>query len=204
MDFGKNFSYVTEDEAWIKKVLIAGLPLLVPCLNIVWMFAVVGFLKKLFLNVVAGEERPIPEWDDFGGYIMSGLKSIVVPIGYMAPFFVLMILSYGTSFALAIMKVPGLAILPMICMWCISFPIGLLINIMLPVGLMRYWTTDSYGEAFKFGAVIGFVKANLGSYLISWVIHLLAGICFIFPYGYFVAWKCFGDLWRGQGETSEA
>lgn len=202
MDFGKNFSYVTEDEAWLKKVLIGGLPMLVPCVNIVWSFALLGFFKKLFLNVVAGEERPIPEWDDFGGYIMSGLKSVVVVLGYMVPMIVLFVGAWGMSIILGMLKMGALAIVPALCMYCIALPLSLVLGAIVPAGLMRYWTTDSFGEAYKIGAIIGFVKANLGSYLLTLLIHMVSGFCIIFPYGYFVAWKCFGDIWRSTQEQA--
>ena len=76
MDYGKSFTFVFEDEKWISKFAVGVLITLVPILN----FATYGYVIQLLKNVRDGEEKPLPEWDDFGKFFVDGLKFLA---GYL-------------------------------------------------------------------------------------------------------------------------
>lgn len=85
MDFGKAFSYISEDESWSKKLGIGAVVFLVPILN----FAAFGFILELIQNVWQGKERPLPAWDNFGNKLLDGLRFFAVVILYSLPMFIL-------------------------------------------------------------------------------------------------------------------
>jgi hypothetical protein len=216
MDIGKNFTFVTEDEAWIKKILICAACFL-PLVNLVGIFAFYGYLKKFFKNAVEGQERPLPEWDDFMGYIVEGLKTVVVVLGYMFPFVLLYIGAVVINIAAAASRTPALNFVGTGCI-CLAIPVGILLGLMMNIGLMRFFVTDSIGEAFKFGEVIGFLKGNLGQYLLAFVLFFVAiiaaeivgiiacvvGIFVTLPYAMLVGWKMFADVWRNAQAQAPA
>lgn len=211
MDIGKNFTFITEDEAWIKKVLIGGASMLLLSLPLL------GYIKKMFKNVQEGQERPLPEWDDFMAYLVDGLKVMVVMIGYIAPVFVLYIGAAILNIVASTSGIDALSYAGLGCM-CLALPLGIVLGLAQNIGVMRYFATDSFGEAFNFGAVLGFLKANIGQYLLAFVVFIAAviaaeivgllacgfGIFFTMPYALMVGWKCFADVYRDAGQQQEA
>ena len=214
MDIGKNFTFITEDEAWMKKLGICA-ALHIPIVNLVGTFVFWGYLKKMFRNVQEGYERPLPEWDDFVAYLVEGLKAVVVVIGYMLPAIILYIVSFALSFAGGMSDNSALRIASMAC-GCVSLLVIIAINLLLNVGLMRFFATDSLGEAFNFGEIIGFIKGNIGQYLLALVmmfvtmfgaviVGLIAcgiGVLVTVPYGMLVSWKNFADVYRNAQQAA--
>ena len=81
VDFGRSFTFVTEDPDWIKKILIGGVFTLA-CALLVGVPFVLGYFSRTLRNVVAGEARPMPEWDDLGGIFNEGLRLTAVYLVY--------------------------------------------------------------------------------------------------------------------------
>jgi hypothetical protein len=81
VDFGRSFSFVTEDPEWIKKILIGG-AFTLACALLVGVPFVLGYFSRALRNVVAGEPRPMPEWDDLGGIFNEGLRLTAVYLLY--------------------------------------------------------------------------------------------------------------------------
>ena len=73
VDFGRSFSFVTEDPEWVKKILIGG-AFTLACALLVGVPFVLGYFSRTLRNVAAGEPRPMPEWDDLGGLFEEGLR----------------------------------------------------------------------------------------------------------------------------------
>jgi len=78
MDVARAFTYITEDERWVGKIVIGAvisfftfLLLPIPLLA--------GWMVGITRNVMAGVERPLPEWDDFGTLFRDGLAVVVAP-----------------------------------------------------------------------------------------------------------------------------
>ena len=74
MDIGSAFTFVFDDEDWIKKVAIGGgiillgiilLPLLL--LGLLLFLPLNGYMLEVLKNVRDGQAKPLPEWSDFGG-----------------------------------------------------------------------------------------------------------------------------------------
>ena len=86
MEIGKAFSFVTEDEQWITKVLIGGLIQFVPLLGTI---AILGYSYRVALNVARGNPRPLPAWGEFGDFLGRGFMALVIQIVYLLPLIVL-------------------------------------------------------------------------------------------------------------------
>ena len=208
MDIGRSVNFIREDEAWLKKIGIGGFLMLFPVVSMVGAFAFQGYLKKFFKNVLDGVDKPLPEWDDWGTLIIDGLKVIVVMFGYMIPIWIL----YGGSMAMFFIAdssgVGALRFVGMGCM-CLALPLSIVLMLFGGAGLMRFFATDQLGEAFNFGEIMGFVKANIVSLLIAGLVAgllvfvgelvgLLAcfvGIFLTLPYAIISGWRNFADIY---------
>ena len=62
MDINKALTFVTEDDRWITKLLIGSIMVLLSFLIIPILF-VQGYLVHIVRNVMDGEEKLMPEWD---------------------------------------------------------------------------------------------------------------------------------------------
>jgi hypothetical protein len=124
MDIGSSFTYMFEDESWIKKILIGGIVSLVPIVN----FAALGYVVEVIRNVRDGRPTPLPEWDDFGQYFMNGLWLAIIGLVYSIPFLLLGCIMFATTGGFAAMAGNGgpdeatagaLAIIPT-CLGCLA------------------------------------------------------------------------------------
>jgi len=208
MDIGKNFTFITEDEDWMKKIGLAAVCFL-PIINMVGVFAFYGYLKRMFRNVLEGAERPLPEWEDFGGLIVDGLKAVVVLIGWAVPTILLIVAVTVLNIAGASARSDALHLAGTGCM-CLTIPIGLVFGILGMVGLMRFFASESLGDAFAIGEVIGFIKGNIGPFLLALLVFMgamlaaeiagllmcIIGIFVTMPYAMLVGWKGFADVYR--------
>src|SRR5262245_34063546 len=76
LDFIRAFTFVTEDPDWIKKILLGGLFTLLGGLCLIGTPFVAGYGLRVIARTARGEARPLPEWDDWGGLFMDGLKAV--------------------------------------------------------------------------------------------------------------------------------
>lgn len=211
MDIGSSFTYMFEDESWIKKILIGGIVSLVPIVN----FAAMGYVVEVIRNVRDGRPTPLPEWDQFGQMWMSGLWLFVIFLVYSIPIIILACISgiataaLGTALEGASADAVGGAM--GIISICLSFLMGLwglVIGVLSPAIVIRFAETGQFNSAFQFGEVLNVVKANVGSYVIVlillWVaiyiisplglIACVVGIIFTIFYAYLIAGNLLGQL----------
>ena len=73
IDFGRSFTFTSEDPEWVSKILIGGVFVLA-CSLLVGVPFVLGYFSRTLRNVVAGLARPLPDWDDLGGLFNEGLR----------------------------------------------------------------------------------------------------------------------------------
>lgn len=129
IDYGKAFSFFTEDEHWLEKLgigvgvyigsfvvalLVAIVPSFLFYLIMPWPVAsnlasgltyflsimlIVGYGLRLMNNVRAGDPRPLPVWDDWGNDLIRGFKLVVVAIIWTLP---LILLSIPTAIGTSI------------------------------------------------------------------------------------------------------
>jgi len=183
VDFGRSFTFVSEDPDWIKKILIGGVFALA-CAVLVGIPFVLGYFSRTLRNVVAGEPRPMPEWDDLGEIFNEGLRLTAVS------------LIYGLAIGAVVAVLLGVMILPLVALsgshggasealgflgglglvgLCgLAMVVYLVVTIFLPAALARSSLRGTVADGFAWREILGFITANLGNYLITLVIYLLA------------------------------
>jgi hypothetical protein len=183
VDFGRSFTFVSEDPEWVKKILVGG-AFTLACALLVGVPFVLGYFSRTLRNVVAGAARPMPEWDDLGGIFNEGLRLTAVYLLYtlgivaigaalgcvvMLP---LMALSGGggdVSEALGVLG--GLGVVGLYGLVMLG---SLALAVYLPAALARSALRGTVADGFAWREVLAFIRANLGNYLLSLVIYLLA------------------------------
>lgn len=211
MDIGSSFTYMFEDESWIKKILIGGIVSLVPIVN----FAAMGYVVEVIRNVRDGRPTPLPEWDQFGQMWMSGLWLFLIFLVYSIPIIILACISgiataaMGTALEGASADaVGGTMGIVSTCLSCLMGLWGLVIGVLSPAIMIRFAETGQFNSAFQFGEVVNVAKANVGSYVIVlillWVaiyiigplgaIACIVGIIFTIFYAYLIAGNLLGQL----------
>lgn len=183
VDFGRSFTFVTEDPEWVKKILIGGVFTLA-CALLVGVPFVLGYFSRTLRNVVAGEPRPMPEWDDLGGIFNEGLRLTAVYLLY-ALAVVAVVAALGCVVMLPVMALSGhggdpsealglLGGLGIVGLYGLVMVASLALAVYLPAALARSALRGTVADGFAWRETLGFIQANLGNYLVSLVIYLLA------------------------------
>jgi len=183
VDFGRCFTFVNEDPEWVKKVLIGGAFALASLLLVGVPF-VLGYFARTLRNVVQGEPRPMPEWDDLGGLFSEGLRLTAVYLLYTLGI-VAVIAALGCVLMLPAMALSGsgsdpsealgvLGGLGVVALYGLVMVVSLVLAVYLPAALARAALRGTVADGFAWREVLAFIKANLGNYLLSLVIYLLA------------------------------
>lgn len=181
MDIGKAVAFVFEDEEWVSKVLLGSVILLIPVFG--W-FALMGYTIAAVRNVIAGEPRPLPGWEDLGRYFMDGLMFWVATLIYTIPLlvFICPIVAVWILPALAgeqedlVAILAGVSGLVSVGLGCLSALYGILLGLLSPVLQIRYAETGEIGACLRFGEIVRFLFANIGSIIISQILLWVAGV----------------------------
>jgi hypothetical protein len=174
MDYGKSFTYVFEDKDWLKKVAIGGLLMLVPILNLIG----VGYGLRTLKAVGEGKEKPLPEWDDFGGDLVKGLLLVVAQLIYALPAIIGSVLG-GVVMAVLSGESGDLTGGAAVCftgVQCLAGLWGLLVAVFFPAALIRYAEKGDFSAFFRFGEIWAVIKDNLGDYIVVLLLALVAGM----------------------------
>jgi len=176
MDFGKAFTFVFDDEEWIKKVGLAGLISLIPFIGTI---VVAGWGFEVIRRVIKDDPEPLPDWNEFGEYLVHGFLVLVIGFVYALP----LILVQGCSLGFipflenadqeAITAAVSVATA---CFSCLVLLYSLFLGLVLPAALGRYADEGEFGAAFRFGKVFSLVRNNLGSYALVFLGNLVAGL----------------------------
>lgn len=183
MDVGKSFTFVFEDEAWLTKLLLAAAILL---LGVVfsWMLLIPlilalallgGYGVEIVRQVIGGNLNELPEWDNWGELIADGLKVIVIGIVYALP---ILVVSIFLSIPIGIFadNAQALSSLFSVLLSCLVLLWAIAVSIALPAAIVRWVAADDLSAAFRFGDVFGFVRDNLATYLITFIMSWVANL----------------------------
>ncbi len=197
MDIGRAFSFPFQDPRWVTKILIAAAMVVIPIFG--WL-VLYGYGMRITRQVAAGTDIPLPEWEDFGGLFVDGLKLFAVTFIWSLP-------------AALIGGIAGSGGDGNLAGGCLSSLISLSIGFVLPVAIARVATTGSFAAGLDVGAVIALVQRNVSDYLLVFVVVVAAGIIavlglvavcigvlFTIPYAYLVTSHVYGQAYyRSQG-----
>jgi hypothetical protein len=184
MDVGKSLTYITEDERWISKLLIA---LVVSFFSFLFfpIFFLIGYAIAITRNVKDGVKHPLPEWEDWGKLFMDGLYVFIAQFVYTLPFLIIAcigVLATGGLGALAdssgdpdmlvaLMGTTGIVI------GCLGFLWMIALIFISPAIIIQYvLQNDEFGACFRFGEVFGIARDSIADILI--VILVTIGIVF--------------------------
>jgi hypothetical protein len=172
MDFGKAFSFVFEDEDWIKKIGVGGLISLIP---IIGVFLVLGWGVEVTKRVIRDDAEILPDWSDFGGYLTRGFMVFVIGFVFMLP--VILVSACGTGQTLLAESYNDDVLTTAIwivtaCLTCFTTLYSIAAYLVLPAAIANYAATGEIGAAFKLGEIFKMVRDNIGTYAMV----LLGGI----------------------------
>ncbi len=170
MEFGKAFSFAFEDPDWLKKLGIGALLMIIPIIG--WL-VVAGWGIEVTRRVIQHDPQPLPDWSDFGGYLVKGLQVFVIGFVYALPVILVNACQQGiTVFGqqgnsssdqtmLTVLMVVG------ICFGCVSFIYSIFLGFVLPAALGSFAATGQMGAGFRFAEVFGLVRAAPVAYLLT-------------------------------------
>jgi hypothetical protein len=191
MEFGRAFSYITEDTDWLKKVGIAGALMLIPFIG--WI-AVLGWGLEITRRVINHDPAPLPDWSNFTDHLVRGLKGFVVSFVFSLPG-ALVNGCQGTINALVTnpellqnmdsntitMLTTGIGGLA-ICCGCLGFLLSVTATFIMPAAFGNMMANNGdLGAGFRFNEIFALIKAAVGPYLMTLLGALVVGL--IIPFG---------------------
>lgn len=179
MDFGKSFTYPFEDQRWLNKTLIGAIVWAVPIVN----FAIGGYLIDLLKNILRGDALPLPEWSDFGDKWVRGFLLFLASLVYAIPLLVLSCIPMVLFFVPAYSSEGDLqntlfAVLTGVggLFACLIALYSLLLTFIYPAVYIHYARIGTFGAFFEFGNIFKIVRADLGKYLVAWILSIVAAL----------------------------
>jgi hypothetical protein len=179
MDIGRSFTFITEDEDWLPKILLGGLISLIP---FVGQFYAVGYAIQVLKATIEGREIPLPGvTDEFGDKLLKGLLASLIIFIYFLPVIIVGSISGGGAAILSDASADPeagsiFAAIWSSCFGCVSLVLAILIGLFVPFAWSRYAESDQFGAAFKFGEILGQVRDNLGPTVIALLLSAAVGI----------------------------
>lgn len=207
MDIGKAFAFIGEDENWVNKLGLGAIFAAIPIVN----FAVFGYQIQVARNVAAGEERPLPTWDDFGKYLLDGLRMIVPMMVLFLPIMCLYIAMFAGFFILiesgdpAVIAnryggtEPPLEFFAMMALLvaCVM-PYSLFSYFMMPMFGIQIARKGTVGSCFQVSEMWQLFRNNMGNYILIVLIMfgLYMGAAFlVMPVGLVLSFiPCVGTI----------
>ena len=187
MDFGKSFTFMFEDPRWLQKFaigIIVGLVgmLLSPILiGFIPLIIIAGYTVDVVRNVLDGQTYPMPEWEDWGGFLVRGLKLIVAFFVWSLPIIIVSIpLVIGISLTSADGNIQpasrSFGILLTVCAPCLMILWGIFEALISPAIYIRLAATGSLGATFEIGKLWELTRDNLGSVIIALLLVIVASL----------------------------
>lgn len=183
MQYERAFSYQLEDPQWPTKLGLATLISLVPVLN----FALAGYEVGIIRNVAARAAQPLPHWDNFGRKFIDGLllalAGLVYSLPVLAALAIPMALLIGSGALSSTARsqdwarvLGGAGWLALACVVVFIILYTLLLSIMRPAVLVIFARDGTFASCFRLHEIFGIINRNLGPFLTTWAVVILAGI----------------------------
>jgi hypothetical protein len=170
MDIAAALSFVTQDKDWIKKILIGA----VLVLTGIGMIPVLGWTLEITRRVIRGDAEPLPEWTDFGKFIVDGLKLIVAAFVWILPYAILSACLGGIGTALANSgsqsDASTASTVLSVCLGIIALPYFIVYGLLLPGMAGTLAEKGSLGSALNPANAFKLVRANIGGYVIAFLV----------------------------------
>lgn len=172
MDFSLSFSFPFQDEGWVKKIVLTTVISLIP---IIGQLALIGWLVELTRRVIRGDAEPLPDWADFGGILVLGLKMFAIGFVYAIP---LMFMTIPMAIFDALVdsdSAVALYTIVTLCFSCFALIYGLALAFFIPAAVGELAATDNLGAAINPTNIIAHVRAAPSAYLLAFLGTIVAG-----------------------------
>ncbi len=169
LDLVKSVSYIFDDKDWVSKV---GILLLVNLafsalsfilIGFIFLAAQLGWIIGLIRNMQAGDETPMPAWNDFGGMMKLGLSPMGASIVYsLIPGVIACLLFAPAILAGSVSEEAGGVFgLGVTCLIIPLFIVYAAVAILaFTVGTIRYASSESISEYFNFSGIISTLQQD--------------------------------------------
>jgi hypothetical protein len=185
MDFGKAFTFFSEDPDWLSKIAIGSLIVLIsPLLLGIPFLLLVGYQVAVTRLVMNGERNRLPSWDNMGQLFMDGLNLFIALLVYSSP--ALLLLCFGfAAFLLPALgggndevmgALAGVSVGIWALMICLVMLLSLALGFIVPALNVQYVRHKSLGALFRFGEVLQITRDNLGDIVLAWLALLVANL----------------------------
>ena len=171
MDIAKAFTFITEDEGWIRKLGIGTLMGILGFL-ILPVFILAGYGIAIARNVMQGDKKPLPEWTDLGKMLADGLIVTLATLVYALP--MILLVFGGVAMAAAAgafgeggdaAAVAGGGVFMLLS--CVAVLYGLAVALITPAIYVQYIRHGSFGSCFQFGEIMNITRSQIGNIVIS-------------------------------------
>jgi hypothetical protein len=183
MDYAKALTFVLDDTRWKEKIAVgAGLALgslLLSVILIGWLgfFILFGYSVRLLQNVRNGQQFPLPEWDDWGGDLVRGLKYFVVYLVWALPFIIFTVpVAIGSAIAEGGGAGEFFGASLLFCGTCLMVIYGLFVALVTPGFTIAYATDENIKSGLQFTDIWHWTQANIGQVVIAVLVILLASL----------------------------
>ncbi len=209
-DLGKAFTYPFKDPAWVSKLLLSAV-FMILSLFVIGLFVMAGYFIQIVQNVMRGERERLPEWNDVGVKFLLGFKYCVVSLIYLLPVFLLLLPLLVLSLIGMVSEEPEfIGVLASIYSFgfiLIVIPYSLALALFLPIITYRFAAHERIGEALDIGEmirnfkrtwqdtlVIALIAIGLHAAAALGLIVFVVGVLFTLFYAYAVSSYLYGVL----------
>ncbi len=202
MDVAKAFTYFSEDDRWVGKLGI-GVLVSVASFLILPAFLLYGYAVGIARNVMNGEKRPLPEWEDLGTLFKDGLVMFIAGVVYTLPFWLLICVAFASTIgfgglseatqisedaiAAGVLATWGLII-------CLTMVFALAFFFISPAIVIQYVRKGDLGACFRFGEVLAIVRDNFADILIAALTPFAASFVLSIVFGLLNIIPCLGTI----------
>ncbi len=183
MDFGKAFTFMFEDPNWLRKlgigtlVGLAGIVFTPLLIGVIPIIILLGYTLDTLRNVMDGREQPLPEWEDWGGFLLRGFRLLAALFVWGLPAILASIpLALGSALADQGRGTEAVGIILIVCSSCLLILWGLFITLISPAIYARLARLERFSAAFEFGKIWAFTRDNIGNVIIAILLTWVAGL----------------------------
>lgn len=172
VDYREAFAAIRTDPRWKRKIGLGVLIMLLPYVGVVWML---GWQMEYQRNVAWGRDERIPEWSDFSGQAMQGLRGFIAVLPYsfvMSLFTTPLVVGFSMIASLSAPSDPET--------WLLNVAIVSALSIVMTVGLtvvlipftsattLRVALYGTFESGFQFKEIWRLMKERRSELLRAW------------------------------------
>ena len=141
-------------------------------------FFMAGYLVRIYRGA-----KPAPDFDNWGGLFVDGLKLTIVSFLWFLPIFIVLLIILGIAIITAtsggagpVFLYIGLVLLALI----VEIVICVIVVLFAPMGIIRFARTGSITEGLRYSKISALIgKIGWGQYIVALVVLLVVTLIFV-------------------------